>query len=192
MTKKVLGFDISSSTIGYGYLEIDDHNNIHFIDTNHYKPIKKGNMIERLVKTRNDINKIISKYNPDYIGIEDIIQFMKNKSRASTIITLALFNRMVGLTAFDYLKKSPQLFNVMQIRHGLKLSKELPKKEEIPNLVSEHLGITFPYLYDKKGKIKEESEDMADGIAVALYYAFVLTGKIQLKVKSKKKGKKKK
>ena len=87
---------------------------------------------------------------------------------------------------FDYLKKSPELFNIMSIRHGLKLSKILPKKEEMPELIAHHLNIKFPYIYNKKGKIAVESYDMADGVAVALYYAFLVTGKIKRKIKKVK------
>jgi hypothetical protein len=98
---------------------------------------------------------------------------------------LSAFNRVIAIMAYDYLASHPGLFSVMTIRHGLKLGKILPKKEDMPELVAKHLGITFPYVKGKTGKIKEESFDMADGIAVALYYAFVLTGKIKRKVKKK-------
>jgi Holliday junction resolvasome RuvABC endonuclease subunit len=182
--KRVLGFDVSSSTIGYSVLEIKD-DKIDFVLCNYVKPPKKGSIIDRMVETRNTISSIIEQVQPDYIGIEDIIQFMKGKSTAKTIIMLTTFNRMVGLIAYDYLKCVPELFSVMSIRHGLKLNKILPKKEQIPELVAQRLGITFPYLYDKKGKIKMESYDMADGVAVALYYALILTGQ------AKRKGKKK-
>lgn len=182
---KVLGFDVSSTTIGYCVLEIDDNNQIHFGYANYLKPAKKGNIIERIVDTRDKIQSIIEQVKPDYIGIEDIIQFMKGHSTAKTIIMLTTFNRMIGLCAYDYLKKSPELFSVMTIRHGLKTGKDLPKKEDMPELVAKHLGITFPYEANKKGKVKVESFDMADGVAVALYYAFVLTGKVKRKGKKK-------
>jgi len=183
--KKVLGIDVSSTTIGYCVLEIDDNNKINFVSANYLKPIKKGTIIERIVDTRNKIEDIINKTKPDYIGIEDIIQFMKGHSTAKTIIMLTTFNRMIGLCAYDYLQKAPELFSVMTIRHGLKLGKDLPKKEDMPDLVSKHLGITFPYEVNKKGKIKVESFDMADGVAVALYYALVLTGQVKRKGKKK-------
>jgi hypothetical protein len=50
---------------------------------------------------------------------------------------------MTGLLAHDYLGKSPELINVMSIRHGLKLDKELPKKKDMAALVSHHLMITY-------------------------------------------------
>lgn len=177
---KILGFDISSTCIGYSVLEIQDKN-IKFISCNYLKPIKKGTMIERIVDTRNKIKKIIEESKPDAIAIEDIIQFMSGASTAKTIITLTTFNRMICLLAHDYLNKSPELYNVMSIRHGLKLDKQLPKKEDMPELVAKHLGITFPYVVGKKSNIKSESYDMADGVSVALYYAFVLTGKVRVK-----------
>jgi Holliday junction resolvasome RuvABC endonuclease subunit len=185
---KVLGFDVSSTTIGWCVLDINQSTGkIDFARASYIKPPKKGGIIERIAKTRDEIWLIIDRVKPDYIGIENIISFMKGKSTAKTIIMLTTFNRMICLLAYDYLKKSPELFNVMSIRHGLKTSKDLPKKEDMSDLVAQYLGITFPYEYNKKGKIKVESYDMADGVAVALYYAFLLTGKIQRKAKVKKK-----
>jgi Holliday junction resolvasome RuvABC endonuclease subunit len=191
--KRVLGFDVSSTTIGYGVLEIDDDNKINFVLCNYIKPNKNGTIIERIVETRNMVQSIIDQVKPDFIAIEDIIQFMQGHSTAKTIIMLTTFNRMIGLTAHDYLHESPALFSVMTIRHGLKLGKAFPKKEEIPELVAKHLNISFPYLSTKskttkkgkkiESKIKVESYDMADGVAVALYYAFVLTGRAKPKGK---------
>jgi Holliday junction resolvasome RuvABC endonuclease subunit len=189
MSKRVLGIDCSSTTIGYCVLDIDN-NQIQFISANYLKPLKKGTIIERIVDTRNKMQTIIDQVKPDYIGIEEIIQFMKGKSTAKTIIMLTTFNRMVSLLSYDYLQKSPELFNVMSIRHGLKLNKDFPKKEDMPDLVAKHLGITFPYEHNKNGKIKVENYDKADGIAVALYYAFVLTNRIVRKVKKPKVKKK--
>lgn len=184
MIKKVLGIDCSSTTIGYCVLEINEKTkDIKFISCNYLKPIKKGSIIERIIDTRDKILNIIDEIKPDYIGIEDIIQFMQGKSTAQTIITLTTFNRMIALLSYDYLGHLPELFSVMTIRHGLKENKILPKKEDMPDLVAKHLGITFPYLENRKGNIKAESYDMADAVAVALYYSNVLTGKVKRKGK---------
>lgn len=184
---KILGLDVSSTTIGYSILEITEGNEIKLVFSDYLKPIKNGTIIQRIVDTRNKIKAIIEKHKPDYIGIEDIIQFMQGKSTAKTIITLTTFNRMICLLAFDYLQRSPELFSVITIRHGLKENKIFPKKEDMPELVAKHLGITFPYELNKKGNIKVENYDKADGIAVGLYYALVLSGKIIKKVKKSKK-----
>lgn len=189
--KIVLGLDVSSSTIGWGALTINSDNKISLMGANYIKPIKNENIIESLAHTRNAIQELFNMIKPDYIGIEDIILFMKGHSTATTITTLASFNRMVALCAFDYLNESPALFNVMAIRHGLKTSKILPQKEDMPKLVAKHLNVKFPYIYKikKKSKKKEiaiESFDVADGISVSLYYSLLLTDQLpKKKVKNK-------
>jgi Holliday junction resolvasome RuvABC endonuclease subunit len=176
--KRILGIDCSSTTIGYAILNWDQSTRITLEQIDYIKPLKEGHIIERIADTRSKIQSLIETTQPDYIGVEEIIQFMQDKSTAKTIIMLTTFNRMACLVAYDYLRRPPELFNVMSIRHGLKLNKVLPKKEEIPQLVAQHLEITFPYQLNKKGKVKPESYDMADGLAVALYYAFRLSRKI--------------
>jgi hypothetical protein len=180
MKKIIAGYDVSSSTTGWCILEIID-DKINYLDSGYFKPIKSGTIFERLDNCRSETNKVLKKYKPDYIGIENTIEFMKGASSSKTIISLSLFNRTVGMAAYDYLGSSPELFNVMSIRHGLKLSKELPKKEDIPDLAARHLGVTFPYYYGKNAKIKAESYDVGDAWAVATYYSFILTGKIKKK-----------
>lgn len=177
---KILGIDCSSTTIGWCMLEITN-NKINYLNSGYFKPIKKGNIFERLDHTRKKIKEILNTHNPDYVAIEDIIEFMAGKSSSKTITTLAVYNRNVGMTIYDHMNQAPELFNVMQIRHGLKINKIFPKKEDIPQLVSTHLGITFPYEHNRNGKIKVENYDRADAIAVALYYAFKLTGKVKKK-----------
>lgn len=177
---KVLGFDISSTCIGWGLIEIDDVN-MKLLDSGYIKPIKSGSIIDRLFDTRNKIKDLITKLSPTHIGIEDVICFMKGKSSANTVITLAIFNRMIALLSYDMLNSPPQLFSVMSIRHGLKLNKILPKKEDMPGVVEKHLGITFQYEKNRKNKNKPENYDRADGIAVALYYSFILTKRIKRK-----------
>lgn len=175
----IAGFDVSTKTVGWGILSIDN-GNISYIDSGYFSPLKTGSIFEKLDFLRKNILDILNKYNPDKIGIEDIIKFMKNKSTAQTTLSLAIHNRTVGLACYDWLmeknKTSPEMFNVMTIRHGIKESKELPKKEMIPDLVAKHLNISYPWerskssKKNKNGKIKDENFDRADGIAVALYY----------------------
>lgn len=176
MKKRILGFDVSSTTIGYCILDWNTtRNNYTFIECNFFQPPKKGDLFERLLRTKKEISAIIEKWQPDFIAIEDIVKFMQGKSGAQTIITLATFNRMIGLIAYEYLGKPPELLSVMAIRHGLKFSKELPKKEEMPAIVARHLKIEFPFKYNKKGGIDIKSYDMADSVAVSLFAAIKLS-----------------
>jgi hypothetical protein len=185
---RILGLDVSTSTIGVGCLDVSGPD-IFVVSIDHYKPPKDGDVFERLDKTRKAMKNIIKSFQPDIIAIEDIIQFMGAGSSAATIIALAQVNRTVGLVAYDFLKRtSPRLLSVMAVRHGIKLTKDLPSKEDIPELIEKRLGIEFPYVINKKGKIAPESNDRADGAAVALYVALEQTGQLykQMNQKAKK------
>lgn len=192
MSNRILGIDCSSSCIGLGLIEIDKKNKIKFIAADHISPIKHDDITLRLADTRDKLIAAIDKYSPDHIAIENIIAYMPGKSSANTIITLATFNRMACLLSFDYLGKSPELFGVINIRHGLKITPAFPAKEEMPELVAHHLGIKFPWIFNKKKNKVVENFDRADAIAVALFQAFVMTGKCKQppsveEVKAKKK-----
>ena len=187
---QVLGFDISSSAIGWAVLSIDGYK-ISYHDSGYIKPTKKGLLLEILDKTQVQIENLFTKYQPDYIGIEEIIKYMPDTSTATTIIKLATFNRMIGLSAYQYLvsknQPAPQMCNVLAIRHALKFTSDLPAKSDMPELVAKHLNISFPYEYKKTGTPREENQDRADSIAVALYYAKILTGEKKLKKRKTKK-----
>lgn len=178
---KILGFDVSSSCIGWCFLYVDSYKVIKKKKSGVIKPPKSKDKIENLAKTRDKIVSLIEEIDPDYIGIEDIIKFMPGKSSANTIIKLTEYNRMVSLASYDYLCESPKLFNVLSIRHGIKHDKKLPSKEDIPEIVAKHLKFKFKYKLNKNGNKKDENYDESDSIAVALYYAFILTGKIKVK-----------
>jgi Holliday junction resolvasome RuvABC endonuclease subunit len=176
----VLGLDVSSTTVGWCILDINlKTKDVKFIKCSYLKPNKKGTIFDRLELLKKDILIILKTYKPVYVAIEEITQFMPRFSSANTIITLAVFNRMVGLTVKEYTGKNPEMVSVMAIRHALKQTKELPKKEDMPELVKNTLGIIFPYEYKKNGKMKVENEDMADACAVALYFAFKLTNRLE-------------
>jgi|SRR5271165_5301562 len=165
----ILGIDCSTKTVGYSIIETDDQfNNPKLVICSFIKPPQKGNRFERIIETQKMINNILNKYKPNLIGIEEIIQFMKGGSGAKTIIALARINTSIGLTCYNYLSHCPAMCNVMAVRHGIKLDKDLPKKEEIPELIENILGVKFPYVMNGK-EIAEESYDAADSCAVALY-----------------------
>ena len=187
--KKVMGLDVSSTTIGICILSYNDKT-IKLDYINYYKPPKTGNIFERLNKTRKYIKTLIGALKPDNVAIEDIVLFMSGRSTAKTITTLAILNRVVGLVVLDELKKEPYLYNALRIRHAIKSGKDLPAKEDIPELVADLLKIKFPYEKDKNLKNKKENEDMADAIACAICHIYMdRLGKadaLQIKVKKKR------
>lgn len=190
---RILGLDASTTTIGWSILEKDNNNNISLLHSGFFSPPKNGTIFERLITTRKFIINLINQHAPDEVVLEDIILFMAGKSTAQTTLTLAIFNRIIGLTIVDSLSKEPKMINVMSLRHTLKENNILPSKEEIPELVAKKLNIKFPYILTlkgkNKGKIAKESYDIADSIALA--YGYLIKPELSIKKEKKKKKKKK-
>jgi Holliday junction resolvasome RuvABC endonuclease subunit len=196
---RILGMDVSTSTAGLAILDYDPdgYDNIKLVYSGYYKPDKSISVLDMLVKARKHILDLAVEYSVDEFAIEQYIQFMKGKSSANTVIPLAVINTTVQLSILDFFNKETKVLNVLTIRHALKFGKELPKKEDMPELVAKHLGIEFPwvYKYNKKKKENEiavEAGDIADGIAVALSFIKVKSRPIKpVKTKAKKKRAKK-
>jgi Holliday junction resolvasome RuvABC endonuclease subunit len=170
---RVLGLDISSSTVGWGVID-DNNGNPKLVDCGFFKPLKKGGTFERLKDLKTKTIAVIEKYQPTNIAIEEIVKFFAGHSTAKTIISLATVNRTVGLACYEHTGHEPTLCSVMAIRHKLKLTKVFPKKDQMPVLVEKHLNITLPVILGKKGQVKPERYDIADGCAVALYIYYKL------------------
>ena len=173
----VLGLDCSSSTVGWGI--VDEHLNL--ITYGHFKPLdSKHTEIERLDDVYCSINEICNLFKPNNIAIEDILLFMKGKSKARTTTLLSAINRVAALSTYHYIKKDINFYPVQTIR---KLLKKITKqtsgkidKKEIPNIINDYVYDNFlkEALYKKKRngelELRDEMFDEADGIAVALAY----------------------
>lgn len=192
--KRIMGLDVSSSTIGLSVVSYDnDKLEIEYME--HFKPPKKGNIFERLHKTSEYIASRVNELKPDEVALEDIVKFMKGKSTANTTTILSAFNRVVGMTVFDQLKKPPYLYDVNFIRKHIKITDKNPKKEDIPDLIEKVFDIKYPYFLNRNKKRAVENFDIADSIAVALCYIRIeqqgLSHEPPPKPKKKRKKKKK-
>ncbi len=179
---RILGLDISTSTIGISVIDFDPQGKATLIHTDYYKPVK-GTLEDRnydflhtLREAKRKIIDIIREYKPEEIAVEDFIKFMKGGSGAATIIPLATLNRTICLAISETYSQTPlHICNVISIRTRIKKAcglKDLPKKEDLPELLEHLLGIVIPRPLKKtrKGsKIMEEHFDMTDAIAVAFY-----------------------
>ena len=186
----ILGLDISTKTIGVGVLSIKD-SVINVEKISYYSHDKKDNQLQKLLKAKKFIIQLLEQYKPTSVIIEDIVLFMQNKSQAKTIVPLAVMNRTMALAVLEHTGQAPIFLNVLSIRHSIKdqVTKILPEKQKVPERLEQILNIKFPFIYDKKGNIKEESYDSADGLAVATSYILLRTAK---KLPSDKPAKKKK
>jgi len=147
---RVIALDASTTTIG---ISIFSYNNkIQLLHYEYYKPNKKVEILEMIKQTRKYILDMCLSYNITHFVIEDFTRFMKGKSTAATIIPLAILNMSLRLACQDAGYNVTAL-NVMKIRHTIKKSKILPKKEEIPRLVADILEMDeFPLFYKKTEK----------------------------------------
>jgi Holliday junction resolvasome RuvABC endonuclease subunit len=170
---KILGLDCSSSTIGWGIVDLG----LNLLAYGHFKPLgSKFSEIERLNDVYDFIVKLCTDHNPDEVSIEDILLFMKGKSKARTTTLLSAVNRVAALAAYRNIHGSVNFYPVQTIR---KLLKEITQqksgkitKEEIPDIINIHIYDRFlDYAqYKKDGKLRDEMYDEADGIAAALAY----------------------
>lgn len=183
---RILGLDISTSTVGIAIIDFNKSGKAKLIHIDYYKPIKNAfkdnlnnkdkDLLNMLSEAKKTLMGYAEKYKPDVIAVEDYIKFMKGGSGAGTIIPLATLNRTICLAAYETYPLTPlRICNVMSIRTRIKKDvgrQDLPPKEEIPVLLENLLNISIPrpIKHTKKGdKILEEHWDMADAVAVAYY-----------------------
>jgi Holliday junction resolvasome RuvABC endonuclease subunit len=169
----VLGLDASTTTIGISVLKYNSESNeTTLIYHEFYKPNKADGIITMIIQARDYILNICNKFNIDIFVIEEYIKFMKGKSSSATIIPLAVLNTFLQAAVVDTLKKTPNVLNVLKIRHAIKLTKVFPDKSQVPEIMAHHLKLSeFPW-YKKINRKKEEviieeSYDVADSMAVA-------------------------
>lgn len=182
--KTILGIDSGSKTIGYGFLGIEE-DKVQLIEHGNIKTLDKDkhSIVERLDHISKQIELLCEKLKPDHVLIEDIIQFMQKRTTANTIITLAVFNRVISLQVYRSTGKIPIYLLPISIRTRIKKIFNLektPEKEEIPNLLQNYFGKTFFKIvgYKKRGKNAGQpiisTYDEADAVAAGLAGLFEL------------------
>jgi len=166
----ILGLDCSSSVIGWGLLDFTKHK---LIAHGHFKPLNsKHLLIERLNDVYEFITNLCEYLQPMIVAVEDIALYMKGRSSARTITTLAVFNRVAALAAFRY-TGDVRFRTVGSIRKQVKKLAQLdntPDKEDMPDLVRNHLCHKFIDVPKRGGGRGTPTFDEADGIAVAWAY----------------------
>ena len=197
MSRIIMGIDGSTSTIGLSIVEESDDGKPIFKHVEHYKPLKDIHILDILKHTKEYITSKLKEFSPDEVIIEEYIKFMLGKSSSDSTISLAVINRTICMTIYEYLNKKPYIVNVNTIRAIIKPKNyHLPRvpKENVLPVICEHLGIEWEWLTSKKGKVLEENFDRSDACAAALSLILGLkNGRIKLEeVYPNKKSKKKK
>lgn len=186
-TKKILGLDISTTTIGYAYTD-------HIISSEGYltKPVKLGminpcgdDLVEKAVYASREFISIFEENGvPDIIQIEDSLQsyqfLLSSSGRAKTtpqtLSKLSGFNYMCQFFLYRYTKVKPIMINVQSARKkvfGHTFRNYNNKKEAI----RDNLMRKYPYIvefFPKKvkgknaGDFSEKSLDMCDALVISL------------------------
>ena len=172
-----LGLDISTSNVGWCLLDIKTQN---LVSAGVIELSKKKDIFEKSNEVRSVLRQISSEHAISCIAIEENLQaFRPGFSSAKTIVTLARFNGIVTLIAFEEIGPRPTFVNVNAARKlaGLKIIKKssVSTKEQVLDFVKKKLpDYTWPVRTLKSGPRKglvipaDSCYDIADAYIVAI------------------------
>ncbi|MDO8509991.1 MAG: crossover junction endodeoxyribonuclease RuvC [bacterium] len=148
----VLGIDPGFGRLGYGVIKKDNRGAWRALDYGCVETKPKSPLPERLVIIRDELVKVIKKYQPTLAGIEQLFFF----NNAKTAMDVGQARGVVILTMIDH--KIPFVeFTPLQVKQGI-TGYGKAEKGQMQKMVAMLLGI--------KGKIK--SDDAADALAIAM------------------------
>ena len=152
----IVGFDPGLATLGYGVIEKDEKGNCRAIDCGVVVTPKDEGLPVRLAMLEEGICKILDKYNPDEVAIEELF-FSKN---ITTGIAVA---HARGVTLLTCVKRCGKLYEYtpMQIKQALTGYGRADKKQ-MQSVVASLLKL----------KTVPKPDDAADALGVALCHAF--------------------
>lgn len=152
----ILGIDPGLATMGFGVLDKDGAGNCRAVDYGVVVTPKEETLPVRLAMLEEGINKIVDKYNPEEIALEELF-FTKN---ITTGIAVA---QARGVILLSCVKRCGKLFEYtpMQIKQAL-TGYGRADKQQIQQVVASLLRLkTIP-----------RPDDAADALAIALCHAF--------------------
>ena len=152
----ILGIDPGLATLGFGVIEKDARGNCSVIDYGVVQSPKEEGLPVRLAMLEQGINKILEKYCPDEVAMEELF-FSKN---ITTGIAVAHARGVALLTCVKHCGKLYE-YTPMQIKQALTGYGRADKKQ-MQSVVASLLKLkTIP-----------KPDDAADALAVALCQAF--------------------
>lgn len=151
----ILGIDPGIATMGYGVIQKDSNGNNTAVDYGVVLTPKEENLPVRLAMLEEGINKIIDKFHPDEIAMEELF-FSKN---VKTGIAVA---HARGVALLACVKKCGRLFEYTPIQIKLALTGYgRADKQQMQNVVASILRL----------KSLPKPDDAADALAVALCHS---------------------
>ncbi len=178
----VLGLDVSTACTGWAIFSADGK----FIDMGTIVLSDKKGLYLKAEFVRKVLNDLLIKYPIEKVFIEENLQsFRRGFSSAQTLCTLARFNGIVSMVAYETYPTDPEHINVNAARKslGIKLIRKkqggAPTKQQVFEWVDKNLnasGVVYqwPIKVLKSGPRKglemldPTSYDMADAYVIAL------------------------
>jgi Holliday junction resolvasome RuvABC endonuclease subunit len=170
---KVLGLDISSATIGWALLSVED-GELSLSEYGHISPPKSkaGSLTYRASEAFDEVSILIKEKNPEIVVVESYAnKFPAGRSTARTIIVLSVFNEVISMAALRIMNRDPLRYPVVTIRSKLSrlAGKKISSKEECFDFICDYFP-TFTVRKNRNDNISKECFDEADAIAAATAY----------------------
>ena len=151
---RVIGIDPGTAIVGYGIIDYDK-NKYSVVDYGVILTSKDLSTEERLEVIYNNMDKILKKYKPEFMAIEDLFYFKHDK----TVISVAQA-RGVILLGCAHNNKPTYEYTPLQVKQGV-VGYGRAKKIQVQQMVTSILNLSeIP-----------KPDDIADALAVAICHA---------------------
>lgn len=158
---RVIGIDPGTAIVGYGIIDFDK-NKYTVINFGVITTSKDLNMEDRLLIIHQELKKILDKYKPEYMAIEDLFYFKNNK----TVISVAQARGIILLNAKQN-NLSITSYTPLQVKIGITGYGKADKKQ-IQQMTQRILNLSeIP-----------KPDDAADALAIAITHINALNSKI--------------
>ena len=171
---KILGIDISSNSTGLALIEDDK-----LLEYAKINPTGTMSSSAKMYLFSVELDKLISKFSPEFIGIEDVIQV----SSVTVTKILARFNGIAIISAYRYNKKEPRLFIPSEWKKLIGLTGTVRKCETQLFVCQKYKLLSDDKIKQYSEKINENFENKNDQL--------IITNKKNLDLLKKKKKKEK-
>ena len=183
---KVLGLDVSTSTIGWALFDMRTQE---LLELTHISPRPKpktDNKIEELLRKAEVFKTKLEEYKN--LGITKVVieEPLLNSNNIYTVQTLLRFNSFVTKNIYDVLGVVPEFISTYNSRKCafpqlLQLNDKgkmvlfggLPKDIDKKQVIWDHVNAVCPevnWLYGKTGSLKKENFDMSDAATAVIGY----------------------
>lgn len=158
---RVIGIDPGTAIVGYGIVDFEK-NKYTSVDYGVVLTNKDLTMEERLEIVYKEVDKILKKYQPEYIAIEDLFYFKNNK----TVISVAQARGVILLVAKQ--NNIPiTSYTPLQVKSGI-TGHGRAEKKQVQLMVQKFLSL----------KEIPKPDDAADALAISITHINALTSKI--------------